>query len=112
MKKIILVLLTVLAFNLSRANNEPTLVLEFHNVEATKLNSLKTDTEFCCIFEIKSVKSEVSVTKVIHKESGIVLGTFYGTPTKEFIMEIYKTRLTPEYIKSVVPKLASIKENE
>jgi hypothetical protein len=102
MKKII-TLLILTSLNLS-AHDEPKLVLEHQYVNHKSINyliELKSDSTFCCLFEIKFVKSKgvENITIIKHKETGVELGTIYGTPTKEFISMIYKTCLTDELVK-------------
>jgi hypothetical protein len=108
MKKTILTLLCLLTFVGVKANNEPTLILEVgytNQSDINKVKSFENDTNFCCYFEVKGKRSEDNVTRIIHKESGVVLGTFYGTPTKEMVLKIYQTQLQPDYIEYIVPKL-------
>lgn len=108
MKKTIVLLLSLLTFSVAQASNEPTLILEVHYTKLSEATMLQNDTNLCCMFELKTKQSGESYTRVIHKESGVVLGTFYGTPTKEFIMEIYQKQLTPDYINYIVPKLLMV----
>ena len=108
MKKTIVTLLFLLTFIGVKANNEPTLVLEVHYTKQSEANMFQNDSNLCCLFDLKTMQSGESYTRVIHKESGVVLGTFYGTPTKEFIMEIYQKQLTPDYINYIVPKLLMV----
>jgi hypothetical protein len=51
---------------------------------------MKSDNEFCCNFIITSTPADSigNVTLLRHTKTGVVLGTFYGRPSKEFIMEI------------------------
>lgn len=108
MKKTIFTLLCLLTFIGVKANNEPTLILEVGYTNQSEINKLKTfenDTNFCCYFEVQRKCTSENITRIIHKESGVVLGTFYGTPTKEMIMKIYHTQLQPDYIEYIVPKL-------
>jgi hypothetical protein len=122
MKKILLTLLVSFTFVGVKATTEPkvaepTFVLEVHyknQYEINRLNELQNDETFCCIFDIRgSVTNKTeSYTEIRHKETGVLLGTFYGTPpSKEFIMEIYKTQLTPEYVNSVVPKILELQKS-
>jgi hypothetical protein len=111
MKKLALLLLATLTFSVAQASNEPTLILEVQfkdRVEVNKIKSLENDTNLCCLFDITIKSSTDNITRVIHKETGIVLGTFYGTPSKQFLMEIYQTHLTPKYINFIIPKLVTL----
>ena len=102
MKKII-TLLALTSLNLS-AHDEPKLILEYQYTSSKNLihmERLKSDSSFCCMFEIKFVPctGDDNVTIIKHKETGKALGTLYGTPTKEFVSMIYKTYLTDDLIK-------------
>lgn len=112
MKKLFLILsLLAVSFG-SKAENEPTLILEVHfknPIEAAVVNHYLNDEDFCCVFEVASQATDscATYTQIKHKETGIVLGTFYGTPTKEFVLKIYREQLTPEYVEFVVSKLTN-----
>lgn len=110
MKKLLFAVILALSSTVAFAANEPTLVLEVHSNKEAELQIVSDylkDESLCCIFEVqtKSAESTGSYTQIKHRETGVVLGTFYGTPSKAFILKIYKEQLTPEYIEYVVPKL-------
>ena len=105
MKKI-LILLALTSLNLS-AHDEPKLILEHQYVNSKNLTyvaKLKSDSSFCCVFEIKFVKSKgtENITVIKHRKTGKELGTIYGTLTKEFIAMVCKMYLTDELIKDVI----------
>jgi hypothetical protein len=80
--------------------SKPTLILETGSEIIIK--SLQNDINLCCVYEIcKNDSIGSTTTLVIDKESGIVLGTIYGFPNKEFLQMLSK-KLTPEYINDVV----------
>jgi hypothetical protein len=57
--------------------------------DTTHFTNLKNDNEFCCNFILTtSLDYCENVTLIKHTKTGVVLGTFYGKPSKEFIMEI------------------------
>jgi hypothetical protein len=109
MKKILLLLLISFTFGEVVAKKQPTLILEVHytsDIDAYNLSKFKNDTNFCCIFDVRVTKTkDTGYIKIIHKSTGVLLGTFHGVPTKEFIMYVYRNHLTPEYIDILVPKL-------
>lgn len=110
MKRLLISLLFLFTLVGVKAENKPTLLLEVQYsdpLDVHKINVFTTDTNFCEKFDVCVKKSgdELTYTKIIHKESGLVLGEFYGTPTKEFIIYIYNNRLTPSYIGAVIPKM-------
>lgn len=110
MKKLLFVALLTLTSSFVFAENEPTLVLEVHSnkeAEMRVVSDYLNDDALCCIFEVQTTLTESTgtYTQIKHRETGVVLGTFYGTPSKAFILKIYKEQLTPEYIDYVVPKL-------
>ena len=105
MKKII-TLLALTSLNLS-AHDEPKLILEYQYVNSKNLihvEKLKSDSSFCCVFEIKFIKGKgtESITVIKHRKTGKELGTIYGTLTKEFIAMVYKMYLTDELIKDII----------
>ena len=92
MKKI-LTLYVLTSLNLS-AHDEPKLILEYQYINSKSINhliKLKSDSSFCCLFEIKFIQGNgtENVAIIKHRETGKELGTIYGTPTKEFISMIY-----------------------
>ena len=63
MKKI-LTLCVLASFNLS-AHDEPKLILEYQYVNSKSINhliKLKSDSSFCCLFEIKFIDCSVLLT--------------------------------------------------
>jgi hypothetical protein len=109
MKKIGLFIFTVLSVSKAIAEEKrPTLILEVsivNQMDSINLKALQSDTTICCAFEIISVRSNEHVSKVIHKESGILLGTFSGIPTSEMLKFVYQTNLKPEQISKIVPRI-------
>jgi hypothetical protein len=113
MKHLLLASLLVLSSSIALASNEPTLVLEVHSSKETEMRVVSdylSDDALCCIFEVKSTLTDStrSYTQIKHRETGVVLGTFYGTPSKDFILKIYREQFTPAYIEYVVPKIVSM----
>jgi hypothetical protein len=95
MKKIFLILLIILTGSqFVKADNTPAITIECKYVNAsdtTHFVKLKSDNEFCCNFIVtSSLNSKEDVTLLKHTKTGVVLGTFYGKPSKEFIMDICK----------------------
>jgi hypothetical protein len=92
MKKIILIALLILGFQLVKAESIPIITIECKYSSAsdtTHFTNLKNDNEFCCNFILTtSLDYCENVTLIKHTKTGVVLGTFYGKPSKEFIMEI------------------------
>lgn len=91
MKKMILVLL-LLTTQLAKAET-PIITIEYKYKNAsdtTHFVNMKSDNEFCCNFIITSTPSDSNenVTLLRHTKTGVILGTFYGKPSKDFIMEI------------------------
>jgi hypothetical protein len=93
MKKltITLILLTIIQF--TNAEGNPPLTIEYKyksTSDTTYCSSLKSDNNFCCNFIITSTPSETNDNMMIikHTKTGVVLGTFYGKPSKIFIMEV------------------------
>jgi len=92
MKRIILIALLILGFQIVKAET-PIITIEYKYKSAsdtTHFVNMKSDNEFCCNFIITSTPADSSgnVTLLKHTKTGVVLGTFYGRPSKEFIMEI------------------------
>ena len=115
MKRLLILFVLALFSQSVMAANEPTLILEVHAKNQSEFNVVNhylTDDTLCCLFEVHSTLTDSSeaYTQIKHKKTGVVLGTFYGTPSKEFILKIYKEQLTPEYIDRIVPKLLALRE--
>lgn len=98
MKKLILIILIILTGSqFVKAENTPAITIEYKykNVSDTTVyfTSLKSDNHFCCNFLITATPATDStnnITLLKHTKTGVILGTFYGKPSKEFIMEICK----------------------
>ena len=114
MKKITLAFIGLLVFNIAKASDEPKLVLEYTYTNKADsvyiVNNIKNDKDLCCTFTIVLSKSKTGdkQTFIKHKETGVLLGTIYGTPTKEFLAIIEKNYLNEQYIKDVVPKMVAL----
>jgi hypothetical protein len=92
MKKLILITLLILGFQILKAET-PIITIEYKYKNAsdtTHFVSMKSDNEFCCNFIITSSPSDSNgnVTLIKHTRTGVVLGTIYGRPSKEFIVNI------------------------
>jgi hypothetical protein len=92
MKKIILILSLLLVSQIVSAESLPSITIECKYVNAsdtTHFIKLKSDNEFCCNFIVtSSLNSNENITLIKHTKTGVVLGTIYGKPSKEFIMDI------------------------
>jgi hypothetical protein len=92
MKKIILLLLLLTGSQLVKAESKPIITIEckYSNASDTiHFVNLRSDNEFCCNFILTtSLDYCQDVTLIKHTKTGVVLGTFYGKPSKEFIMTI------------------------
>lgn len=110
MKRIILTIGLFLTQLVSNASNEAPLVLEYNGLEETQnLKHLENDTEFCCYFEVVRVKNdtlEKGIIRIFDKKSGVLLGTIWGVPTKEFLMKLYKKELSPTLVDDIVKNIA------
>jgi carbonic anhydrase len=118
MKKIFLILLIILTGSqFVKADNTPAITIEFKYVNAsdtTHFVKLKSDNEFCCNFIVtSSFNSKEDVTLLKHTKTGIVLGTFYGRPSKEFIMDICKKMgyLDQKNVDKVAESMLKMKNN-
>lgn len=92
MKKLILITLLILGVQIVKAET-PIITIEYKYKNAsdtTHFVNMKSDNEFCCNFIITSTPSDSNenVTLLRHTKTGVVLGTFYGKPSKQFIMDI------------------------
>lgn len=112
MKRIILFLLFLSTFQLSKAET-PILTVEYKysNVKDTlHFQSLKNDNEFCCNFVVLSTPGDSinkNVTILRHTETGVILGTIYGRPSKEFILKICQQYgyLNREYVDNLANQM-------
>jgi len=118
MKKIFLILLIILTGSqFVKADNTPAITIECKYVNAsdtTHFVKLKSDNEFCCNFIVtSSLNSKEDVTLLKHTKTGVVLGTFYGRPSKEFIMDICKKMgyLDQKNVDMIAQSMLKIKTN-
>jgi len=93
MKKLFLILVILLTVQFVKADNTPAITIEYKYKtvsDTVYFTALKSDNDFCCNFLITSNLSDSNenITLLKHTKTGVVLGTFYGRPSKEFIMEI------------------------
>jgi hypothetical protein len=117
MKKIILILSLLLGVQIVKAESLPTITIECKYVNAsdtTHFVKLKSDNEFCCNFIVtSSLNSKEDVTLLKHTKTGVVLGTFYGRPSKEFIMDICKKMgyLDQKNVDMIAQSMLKVKTN-
>ena len=97
MKTFILFVLILISIK-TKANDETKFILEFYygnSNNISKLFNLKDDETICCLFEFRFVrKNELNEVYALVKDknTNIILGTLYGVPTKEFIMNLIQTK--------------------
>ena len=106
-------ILMMLAFsvNVKAENEEPKYIIEYSYVNANdtlNVSKLKADDNFCCYYniEMKASNLKSDVCYIRDKETGALLGTLFGKPTKEFLLFIYEKQLknayTPEQLAQIV----------
>ena len=106
-------ILVMLAFsvNVKAENEDPKYIIEYSYVNANdtlRITNLKSDANFCCYYDIemKASESKSDVCYIKDKKTGVLLGTLYGKPTKEFLLFIYEKQLknafTPEQMAQLV----------
>ena len=105
MKKIITICLTLFTL-ISKASDSPKIKIEYRYTQAsdtTFISRLRSDKDFCCKFEIVSIKSDDSESSsVIDIKTGFVLGRIYGRPSKTFLDQLSMTVLSDESIKDLL----------
>lgn len=108
MKKFITICLTLFTL-ISKASDSPKIKIEYRYTQAsdtTFISRLRSDKDFCCKFEIVSVKSDDSESSsVIDVKTGLVLGTIYGRPSKAFLDQLSKTVLSEEAVRDILKRL-------
>ena len=117
MKKIFTILTMLIAFGVNAKNTEPKLLLEYNygcTCDTTRVLQMKQDINFCCYYEvsIKANTSSEDICYVRDKETGVLLGTIYGKPTKEFLLLIYEKNLKHLYTTDQINKLVELQRNE
>jgi hypothetical protein len=91
MKNLLLIVSLFLGFQIAKADTPKiTIECKYVNViDSLHFTKLKSDNEFCCNFLVTSgIDSTGNITLIKHTKTGVVLGTIYGKPSKEFIMDI------------------------
>jgi hypothetical protein len=117
MKKIVLILALLLGVQIVKAETLPAITIEckYVNVsDTTHFTKLKSDNEFCCNFIVTSnFNCTENVTLIKHTQTGVVLGTFYGRPSKELIMDICKKMgfLDKENVDKIAESILKVKTN-
>ena len=116
MKKLTLtlILLTIIQFTKAEGNPTP-LTIEYKYKlasDTTYCSNLKSDDNFCCNFIITSTPSQTNdnIMLIKHTKTGVVLGTFYGKPSKSFIMEVCNKHgyLDTTKVDKIVQKLLEV----
>lgn len=118
MKKLFLILVILLTVQFVKADNTPAITIEYKYKtvsDTVYFTDLKSDNDFCCNFLITSNLSDSNdnVTLLKHTKTGVVLGTFYGRPSKEFIMEICRKMgyLDPKNVDIIAENMLKMKNN-
>lgn len=117
MKKLIILFILLSFSQLIKAETLPTITIECKYVnysDTTHFVKLKSDNEFCCNFVlVSSLNSKENVTLIKHTETGVVLGTFYGKPSKELIMDICNKMgyLDKDNVDRIAKSMLKIKNN-
>jgi len=82
---------------------EPYLVLELGSPPKSLIDSLSTDADLCCVYEFcQSDLLEPGTTIIRHKQTGLVLGTIYGVPSKTFLNMLLDDVFTTESLNDIV----------
>lgn len=111
MKKILILVMLAFSVNVKAENEDPKYIIEYSYVNANdtlRITNLKADANFCCYYDIemKASESKSDVCYIKDKKTGVLLGTLYGKPTKEFLLFIYEKQLkyafTPEQMAQLV----------
>jgi hypothetical protein len=117
MKKIVLILALLLGVQIVKAETLPAITIEckYVNVsDTTHFTKLKSDNEFCCNFIVtSSFNCDENTTLIKHTQTGVVLGTIYGTPSKEFIIDICKKMgfLDKQNVDQIAEAMLKVKNN-
>lgn len=117
MKKLLLLSLLAFSINVNAKNGEPKLLLEYNygcTCDTSRVLNMKSDAGFCCYFdiEVKANTSSEDICYIRDRESGVLLGTIYGKPTKEFLLHIYQTNLKYLYADNQIKKLIDMQRLE
>ena len=115
MKKLTLTLILLTIIQFAKAEGNPPLTIEYKYKsvsDTTYCSNLKLDNNFCCNFIITSSPSQTNdnIMLIKHTKTGVVLGTFYGKPSKSFIMEVCSKQgyLDPSKVDKIVQKMLEV----
>jgi hypothetical protein len=113
MKKILILMLLAFSVEVNAKNEEPKLLLEYNygcTCDTSRVLNMKADPNFCCYFDIecKANNSSEDICYIRDRETGILLGTIYGKPTKEFLLYIYNNQLQYIYQTDQIAKLVAM----
>ena len=89
------------------------LKFEYHYVDTNEcklVDIMLTNVEFKNMFSIFLIKSysKTSYIQIREMRSNVLLGTFMGNPDAKVIVDVCRQRLSPEYVKKVVPKMLKV----
>jgi hypothetical protein len=117
MKKLILLSLLAFSIQANAKSDEPKLLLEYNygcTCDTSRVLNMKSDADFCCYFdiEVKANNSSEDICYIRDRETGVLLGTIYGKPTKEFLLHIYQTNLKFLYTDNQIKKLIELQRAE
>lgn len=104
MKNIRFILAAIL-FSLSlqsyAIDNEPKLTVY---VDSISYQRLSNNDDVCCFYQIKLNKQTDGKTIIYHSQTGVVVGTVYGTITPDYLMWLKENVLTDESVEDIVTK--------
>ena len=106
---------SLLVLNLNAKETEPKFILEYNygsTCDTMRMVTLKDDPNFCCYYKIQAKSNGTSedIYYIRDKETGVLLGTIYGKPTKEFLLYIYDTQLKNGFSRKDILKLAELQK--
>ena len=111
MKKLTLTLILLTIIQFAKAEGNPPLTIEYKyksTSDTTYCSNLKLDNNFCCNSSLSETNDNTMLIK--HTKTGVVLGTFYGKPSKSFIMEVCSKQgyLDPSKVDKIVQKMLKV----
>jgi hypothetical protein len=115
MKKILILMLLAFSVNVKAENEEPKYIIEYEYSNASdtlRVANLKADVNFCCYYDIvmKANNTDSDVCYIKDKKTGVLLGTLYGKPTKEFLLLVYEKNLKNAYTPEQMAQLVELQK--
>lgn len=74
------------------------------SVDSVSYQRLSNHEDVCCFYQVRLSNQTNGKTIIYHSQTGVVLGTIYGTVSAEYLMWLKENVLTDESVEDIVIK--------